>query len=304
MNILTKFPIGQYVDGNKSWLRIIDSRIKLLIVLIFLLSPIWSGPIWRLSLVACLFVVTFISLLPTRVWWRSFLLLLLLSLLIGLLSIFASSTKPLLEHMIRDPSELGIVFDNQLNWNILEIPVKSFGLISFGPFYLSRKALELGIKTSTLIFTVIHSVNLMLLTTLQEDIIWALGWYLSPLRSLRFPVEKWLFQLLLALRFIPLVQEELQNISKSISVRSINLKNLGFKNSFNLILDIIERLFQNILLRIDQGAESLLAKNNLFIKTNRFKTVQKNTLLGIFVNSLAIFFICLAILLRKLYGAL
>ena len=304
MNILTKFPIGQYVDGNKSWLRIIDSRIKLLIVLIFLLSPIWSGPIWRLSLVGCLFFVTFISFLPTRVWWRSFLLLILLSLLIGLLSIFASSTKPLLDNMIRDPSELGIVIDNQSNWNILEIPAKSFGLISFGPFYLSRKALELGIKTSTLIFTVIHSVNLMLLTTLQEDLIWAFGWFLSPLRSLRFPIEKWLFQLLLALRFIPLVQEELQNISKSISVRSINLKNLGFKNSFHLILDIIERLFQNILLRIDQGAESLLAKNNLFIKTNRFKTIQKNTLLGIFVNSLAIFFICLAILLRKLYGAL
>ena len=59
MNIITKFPIGQYVDGNKSWLRIIDSRLKMIAVLIFLITPIWAGPIWRLSLVCCLILITF-----------------------------------------------------------------------------------------------------------------------------------------------------------------------------------------------------------------------------------------------------
>ena len=42
MNILTKFPIGQYVDGNRSWLRIIDSRLKIIAVFIFLITPIWA----------------------------------------------------------------------------------------------------------------------------------------------------------------------------------------------------------------------------------------------------------------------
>ena len=65
----------------------------------------------------------------------------------------------------------------------------------------------------------IHSVNLMLLTTLQEDIVWALSWFMNPLRKIGLPIDKWLFQLLLALRFIPLVQEEFQNIFKSVSVR-------------------------------------------------------------------------------------
>ena len=31
----------------------------------------------------------------------------------------------------------------------------------------------LGLRTSTLIFTVIHSVNLMLITTPPEDLVWA-----------------------------------------------------------------------------------------------------------------------------------
>ena len=144
----------------------------------------------------------------------------------------------------------------------------------------------------------------MLLTTLQEDIVWGLSWFLNPLRKIGLPISKWLFQLLIALRFIPLVQEEVQNIIKSLSVRSINFKNLGIKKSFNILLNLVERLFQNIFLRIDQGAESLLSKKKINIKTNRFKTFNPSRSLNVIVNTLSICFICIAIFLRKLYGAI
>ena len=304
MNILTKFPIGQYVDGNSSWLRIIDSRLKIIAVSIFLITPIWAGPLWRLSLVICLIFITFISLIPPRVWWRSLLFLLGLSLFIGLLSLIASSDTQSLDSSLRDPNELNLILESQENWNILEIPSKKIGFITFGPHNLSRKAFELGIKTSTLIFTVIHSVNLMLLTTLQEDIVWALSWFMKPLGKVGLPIDKWLFQLLLALRFIPLVQEELQNIIKSVSVRSINLRSLGFKKSINVLLTMVERLFLNIFLRIDQGADSLLSKKKISIKTQRYRAFNKKNSLTFIFNSLSICFICIAIFLRKQYGAL
>ena len=304
MNILTKFPVGQYVDGNRSWLRIIDSRLKVIVVLIFLITPIWAGPVWRFSLVICLTSLTFISFLPLRVWWRSFVFLVSLSLLIGFLSVIASPDMQSLDSSLRDPNELNLILESQKNWNILEIPTQKIGFITLGPYNLSRKAFELGIKTSTLIFTVIHSVNLMLLTTLQEDIVWALSWFMNPLREAGLPIDKWLFQLLLALRFIPLVQEEFQNILKSVSVRSINLRSLGFKKSVNVLLTMVERLFLNIFLRIDQGADSLLSKKNILIKTNRFRSFQKKNSLTFIFNSLSICFICIAIFLRKQYGAL
>jgi len=304
MNIITKFSIGQYVDGNRSWLRIIDSRLKIIAVFIFLITPIWAGPFWRLSLVVCLLLITFLSLLPARVWWRSVLILSILSLLIGFLSLLASSDIHSLESSLRDPNELNVILASHEKWNILEIPSKKIGFISFGSYNLSKKAFELGIKTSTLIFTVIHSVNLMLLTTLQEDIVWGLSWFLYPLRKIGLPISKWLFQLLIALRFIPLVQEELQNIIKSVSVRSINFRNLGLKKSFNVLLILVERLFQNIFLRIDHGAESLLSKKKIIIKTNRFRTLYPSKSLNVIVNTLSICFICIAIFLRKLYGAL
>ena len=304
MNILTKFSVGQYVYGNRSWLRIIDSRLKIILVMIFLITPIWAGPLWRLSLVGSLLIFTFLSFLPLRVWWRSLLFLSCLSLLIGFISILASSDIQSLDSYIRNPNELEVVVENYKKWYILEIPSQRIWFTTFGPYNLSRKAFELGIKTSTLIFTVIHSVNLMLLTTLQEDIVWGLSWFLYPLRKIGLPINKWLFQLLIALRFIPLVQEEFQNIIKSISVRSINFRNLGLKKSFNILLILVERLFQNIFLRIDQGAESLLSKKKINIKTNRFKTFYPSTPLNVVVNTLSICFICIAIFLRKLYGAL
>ena len=303
MNILTKFSIGQYVDGNKSWLRIIDSRLKIIAVLIFLITPIWAGPFWRLSLVFCLFVITFLSLLPYRVWWRSVFFLTCLSLLIGFLSILASSDIQSLESSLRDPNELNLILESKSNWNILEIPLKKIGFMSFGPYNLSRKALELGIKTSTLIFTVVQSVNLMLLTTLQEDIVWALSWFLNPFRKFGLPIDKWLFQLLIALRFIPLVQEEFQNIAKSLSIRSINFRTLGFKKSIDVLITLVERLFLNVFLRIDQGAESLLSKQKIIIKTERFRTLNEASLFIFIVNTLHMFYFH-SNFSKKLYGAL
>ena len=304
MNLLTKFPIGQYVDGNKSWLRIIDSRIKLILLSIFLITPIWAGPLWRVGLVISLFIITIFSFLPLRVWWRPFVFLVFLSLIIGLLSILATSGFPSLEIPLRDPNELNLILENRYNWDVLIIPFKQIGIFSIGPFYLSKNSLDLGVKTSTLIFTLIHSVNLILLTTLKEDIVWALSWFMNPLRSIGFPINKWLFQLLLALRFIPLVQEELQNILKSASIRSIHFRKLGFKYSIEILFSLVERLFLNIFLRIDQGADSLLSKKSISLNMKRFKPLKRLTLLNLFVNSLAILFIFLAILLRKQYGSL
>ena len=52
----------------------------------------------------------------------------------------------------------------------------------------------------------------------------------ESIKKIGLPIDKWLFQLLLALRFIPLVQGEFQNIIKSVSVRSINFRHLGLGN--------------------------------------------------------------------------
>ena len=57
MDWLRQIPIGQYVDGSGSWLRRLDPRLKLAWVLLFLLTPVLAGPLWRLGLLGLLLLL-------------------------------------------------------------------------------------------------------------------------------------------------------------------------------------------------------------------------------------------------------
>jgi energy-coupling factor transport system permease protein len=79
------------------------------------------------------------------------------------------------------------------------------------------------------------------------------------------PVERLGFTLLLSLRFLPLVQEEFQNLLRSVATRSVNLRRLGWQASLGLVLAVGERLLANVLLRAEQGAEALVARGGRWL---------------------------------------
>jgi energy-coupling factor transport system permease protein len=95
--------------------------------------------------------------------------------------------------------------------------------------------------------------------------VWAIDWWLIPLGRLGLPVERLGFILLLALRFLPLVQEEFQNLLRSLATRAVNLKSLGWKAGLGLALAVGERLLANVLLRAEQGAEALMARGGRWL---------------------------------------
>ena len=84
MDWLRQIPMGQYVDGREGWLRRLDPRLKLAWSLVFLLTPVLAGPVWRLGLVVALLVLTLVSGLPRRIWWRSLLLLKMLLMMMAM----------------------------------------------------------------------------------------------------------------------------------------------------------------------------------------------------------------------------
>ena len=86
MDWLRQIPIGQFVDGKAGWLRWLDPRLKLGWVLMFLLTPVLAGPVWRVSLLLLLLLITLCSGVPVRVWWRSLALLTVLAAFAGLLA--------------------------------------------------------------------------------------------------------------------------------------------------------------------------------------------------------------------------
>ncbi len=302
MDWLKKIPIGQYVSGKSSWLRIIDPRIKIFWILFFLVTPVLANSIWRVSTVCVLLLITISSFLPLRIWWRSLLFLVLLSLVIGFLSILLPASEASNELTLRAPNEIpGAIVLNR-PWEIFRIGPFDFGGISLGPLIIDRRSIELGIKTSTLIFTVIHSVNLMLITTPPEDLVWAIRWFFAPLTLLGFPLEKLSFQLLLALRFLPLVQEELQNLFRSIGVRAIDFRKLGLKTTIGLFISLGERLLSNILLRAEQGADSLMLREGLWLSSEQLRPYIVINPRYFWANFGSVFLLLIAIIFRCLYG--
>ncbi len=303
MDWIRKVPIGQYVPGGSSWLRRIDPRLKLLWVLLFLLSPILAGSIWRLGLVLALLIITFLSFLPLRIWWRSLLLLLILSSVVGALATFLPTSDTAATLSVRSSYELPNATVVSSQWELIKIgPIKLFDFV-LGPLVIDQRSAELGIKSSTLLFTVVHCVNLMLITTRPEDVVWALRWFIAPFSKLGLPVEKISFQLLLSLRFLPLVQEEFQNLMRSLATRAVNYKKLGLKGSIGLIISIGERLLANILLRAEQGADSLLARSSSWLPAEYFR--PKDSLIRLsLINSVSIFLLFATLLLRIVFGSL
>jgi len=304
MDWLRQIPIGQYVDGRASWLRQLDPRLKLAWVLLFLLSPVLAGPLWRIALVVLLLVLTFMSGLPARLWWRSLLLLTLLGLGVGLLAALLPTGDPAASLPVRAPQELPGLSLEAPAWELLRLGPLKLGPLTLGPLMVDRRSAELGLSSATLIVTVIHSVNLMLLTTPSEELVWALSWLMAPLAALGIPVDRLSFQLLLALRFLPLVQEELQNLLRSLASRAVNLKRLGFKASFGLVLAVGERLLANILLRAEQGADALLVRGGRWCPADHFRPAIKPSVGGRLLNATGVILLMVMVGLRGKYGAL
>ena len=266
MDWLRQVPIGQYVaedpeqtKAGGSWLRRLDPRLKLLWTVAFLVTPILAGPIWRLALVALLLGITLASGLPWRLWRRSVPLLLGLALLLGLLAAVLPAGDLAPAPLQRPPAEIRLL-PGSPGTPASEQAGLAWHLARLGPLVITRRSAELGLNGATLLFTLVHSANLLLLTTPPEDLVWAISWLLMPLSRLGVPVERLGFTLLLALRFLPLVQEELQNLLRAVATRAVNLRRLGWKGGLALILALGERLLANLLLRAEQGAEALLAQ--------------------------------------------
>lgn len=130
-------------------------------------------------------------------------------------------------------------------------------LFSQGPIEITRYSVDLAIRTSTLLFTLVYSTNLYLLTTASEEIAMALESLMEPLRRLKLPVTEIALTLTLSLRFFPLVLEEIQNLIRSVRTRAINWKKLGLRGTTQVWLTLAERLLQNLLLRAEQIANAM-----------------------------------------------
>jgi energy-coupling factor transport system permease protein len=268
MDLLRSLPIGLYLEQPVTWLHQIDSRVKLFWLLAFLLTPIAASPYWRLAVVASLIGLTLSTRLPFRVWRKQMGLVLAFSLLLFGITLFAPDGIKVVSQPRLPPNELTVgeststsrsaIADSPLALDALPQPTNyEYFLFNRGIVQVTRRSLDLAVRVGTLMFTLIYSTNLYLLTTAPEEITAGIESLMRPLRRFNVPVTEIVLTLTLSLRFIPLVLEEVQNLVRSVRTRAINWKKLGFRNASQVWVMVAERLIDNLLVRAEQIASAM-----------------------------------------------
>lgn len=244
MDLLRNLPLGLYLEKPVTWLHYLDARVKLAWLMTFLAAPMLASSYCRLGLAAVLCLLTISATIPFRVWRQQMGLLSLLCLFIFLITCFA-------------PDGLAVHYQPRLptpEQDITQPTSYEYVLFHVAKFKITRRSLDLAVRISTLLFTLIYSSNLYLLTTAPEEITAGLENLLQPAKKIRLPITEIILTLTLSLRFIPLVLEEIQNLSRSVRTRAINWQKLGMRRSFQIWLILGDRLLENLLLRAEQIA--------------------------------------------------
>ena len=273
MDLLRSLPIGSYLEQPVTWLHKVDPRVKLAWLMTFLLAPVLGNPFWRIGLAVLLVLLTIIVGIPFRVWRKQIGWLLLLCAFLFLFGSVAPDTLAV-QHQPRTPafcldavnasqgsqtpslpSECETKLPNATSYRYVYFDQPRFAFLP--PITVTRRSLDIAIRISTLIFTLIYSTSLYLLTTAPEEITAGLEDLMSPLRRLNLPISEITLTLTLSLRFIPLVLEEVQNLVRSVRTRAINWKKLGLRRSAQLYLIVSDKLLENLLLRAEQIATAM-----------------------------------------------
>lgn len=284
MDLLKSLPIGLYLEEPVTWLHRLDPRIKLIWLISILVSPILAAPMWRFALVGLLIVATLLALIPLRVWRQQMgwlltfctLILLLTSIMPDGLAIDYQPRLPTVDSP-ETVEQFANQFPDQFSPEVLDLPQPTdyrYVLFHQGPLRITQRSIELGVRISTLLFTLIYGTNLFLLTTAAEEITVALEVLMGPLRWVKVPVTEIALTVTLALRFIPLVLEETQNLIRSVQTRAINWKKLGLRGSAQVWLAVTERLLKNLLLRAEQTAAAMQVRGFTTPNSHRVEWYQ------------------------------
>ncbi len=286
MDLLRSLPLGLYLEEPITWMHRLDPRVKLAWLGTFLLAPLLANVACRLAIVVVLIGLTILARVPLRVWKQQIGWLTLLCLYVGLLIMFvpdglnanhqrrlpadelkflqlpaqlppAPPQKPWYTPWVQTPPADPNLPDATQAPKLKQPTPYQYFLFQQGRFAVSQRSLDLGLRFSTLLFTLIYSSSLFLLTTAPEEITAGIEDLLEPLRRFKVPVTEIALTLTLSLRFIPLVLEEFQNLVRSVRTRAINWRTLGIKRSSQIWMLIAERLLENLLLRAEQIASAM-----------------------------------------------
>ncbi|XP_066366262.1 protein ABCI12, chloroplastic-like isoform X2 [Miscanthus floridulus] len=136
----------------------------------------------------------------------------------------------------------------------------SYTIFKLGPLQFTRKGLSVASTSASLSFAIFQSPSLCLTTTTPEQLASALWWFMIPLKHIGVPVPEIILTLLLSLRFINLVFDEVRNSALAIVARRINWKKLTAMETIDIFFNYVRRIFKNIFDHAEQISKAMVAR--------------------------------------------
>ncbi|XP_031397659.1 protein ABCI12, chloroplastic-like [Punica granatum] len=231
----TASPICQFVPSPGTFLHSVDPRIKLVWVVALVVLPARSHIMMRFGLVVYLAFLS-IWILPRHLWMDQLGRVSLLSGILFIMLGLGSDGAPALVQSKTPPAAM---------MGLPSLPASfmsySYLIMKLGPLQFTRKGLSVASTAACLTFTIFQSASLCLTTTSPEQLAFALRWYLIPLTYVGVPVDEIILTLLLSLRFIHIVFDELRNVALGIVSRRINWVQLTMMETIDIFIGYIQR---------------------------------------------------------------
>ena len=221
------FLIGQYID-TETFIHRLDPRAKIISIFLLMFGFIWLANLPQFIFATILvFVVVGVSKIPLK------------TILKGLRPLVLILSFTFIYNLLFTNGE--VVW----SWGIVEITVEGIE----NAFTFVCRIILLVLLASVLTFT---TKPLTLLKGVES--------LLKPLGKLNIPTKKFSLMLIIAIRFIPTIQEELHRILLAQKARGFDIGQLPFvKRLFSYIPIVVPLLFTTIQ-RADQLSEAIDAR--------------------------------------------
>lgn len=202
--------IGRFIPGN-SLIHRLDSRVKTIVIIIFLVLAFVAFNFYALAFMAVLALLMMkLSSVKIKLYFKSLKMVLIIILLTAILNLFYANGEP---------------------------------IFKLGFLTITMQGIENSLFIAIRIIILIFISCVFTFTTSPNDMTFAIETLLTPLKAIKIPVGDIAMMITIALRFIPTILEEIEKIINAQKARGANLEDGNIIKKAKAFIPILIPLF-------------------------------------------------------------
>lgn len=253
---MSSVPFASYVPKPKTWMHDVMPEVKLvwIVGILFLLAKASSSS-FRLAMTGMMALITILS-FPARMWKPQLARVIGLSLIVlvltacgsdGVAPVLSGGRAPVAD--IIPESHAASLY-----------PSYRYTVLNLGIFSITKRSLALAVTLFSIMCMTLQAASICLVTTPPEQMALALKRALSPLSLLGLPVHRLYIMLLLSLRFMSTVFEEMRNLVLALASRGVDWGQMGGLGTINIALKTATTLFIRLFKKSETISEAMMAR--------------------------------------------